>query len=123
MEGKLVSKFLYKIELYVLKILNAILASLCFIHTVLSYFNIDVEELSYIAGIGLIPLAALYLTSIAFRFCAYHRMFLHYVLINNIICYIDYEYGIPIDSKEYLLLHCVIAFIFFAVIFYMKFLK
>lgn len=122
-EGKLLSKFLYKIELYMLKILNATIASCNFAYTILSYFDISTEEITFIAGIGLLPLGALYLTSIAFRFCAYHRMFLHYILVNDIVCYIDYKYGIPIDAKEYLILHCVIAFIFFVIICYMKFKK
>ena len=106
-----------------LKILNATIASCNFAYTILSYFDISTEEITFIAGIGLLPLGALYLTSIAFRFCAYHRMFLHYILVNDIVCYIDYKYGIPIDAKEYLILHCVIAFIFFVIICYMKFKK
>ena len=35
--------------------------------------------LSYVGGISVISLIFLYLTSYMFRFCKYHRMFLHYI--------------------------------------------
>ena len=104
-----------------LKVLNAIIASCNFAYTVLSYYDISVEEITYIAGIGLLPLFALWVTSFAIKFCSYHRMFIYYILVNDIICYVDYKYSIPITAKEYLMLHCLIAFIFFAGICYMKF--
>lgn len=50
------SKRLYKTELYLLKILPALLALFYLVNILLSYFNIDIPVLSYIAGVSFIPL-------------------------------------------------------------------
>ena len=52
--------------------------------------------LSYIGGISVIPLVFLYLASYMFRFCEYHRMFLHYIVFTWIINITDDYVGIPI---------------------------
>lgn len=57
---------LYRIEIKVLKILPMLIGSLYFSNTVLSYFGIDYEIISYVAGLGLLPLCFLYLTSHCF---------------------------------------------------------
>ena len=49
-EERLKSKYLYKIELYSIKTIPVILAALCLLNTILSYFYIDVPLLSYIGG-------------------------------------------------------------------------
>lgn len=54
--------------------------------------------LSYIGGISVIPLIFLYLASYMFRFCEYHRMFLHYIVFTWIINITDYYVGIPISD-------------------------
>lgn len=65
--------------------------------------------LSYIGGISVIPLIFLYLASYMFRFCEYHRMFLHYIVFTWIINITDYYVGIPISDLEYLCLQMIIA--------------
>ena len=93
------------------------LLALCnLMNTILSYFGIDVKLFTYIAGIGILPIIFLYISSYVFKFCSYHRMFLHYVVVNNVLCYIDYEYGIDISDKDYLSIHLIIAGIFLFII-------
>lgn len=115
------SKILYKFELYLLKIIPMLIAGCNLANTILSYIGIDLPIISYISGIGLIPLIFLYLSSYAFKFCEYHRIFLHYILVNNIISYIDVNYGIPISDRAYIALHAVIVCICFYLIVYLKF--
>lgn len=94
----------------------------CFLaNTILSYFGIETEVLSYIAGIGILPLLFIYLSSFVFKFCIYHRMFIYYIFTNNIICFIDDKYGIPISCRSYLVLHLIVAAIFLFIILYLKF--
>lgn len=114
-------KRLYKLEVLALKLIPMIIATCCLLNTLLSYLNIETEILSYLSGIGLLPALFLYLSSLAFKFCIYHRMFIYYIIINNIVCYIDYKYGIPIPDKGYLDLHIFIAGIFLFIILYLKF--
>lgn len=62
--------------------------------TCLLGFNITI--FSYIGGVSFLTLAFLYLVSYVFRFCVYHRMFLHYALINNIISTVEFTVGLPV---------------------------
>ena len=103
------SKLLYKIELRLLKIIPIILAFTALLNSILSYFNIDLYILSYIGGISIFTMVFLYLSSYVFKFCEYHRMFLHYIVVTWIINTIDYYIGIPINDLEYLCLQMVIA--------------
>ena len=86
-----------------------ILAFTALLNSILSYFNIDLYILSYIGGISIFTMVFLYLSSYVFKFCEYHRMFLHYVVITWIINTIDYYIGIPINNLEYLCLQMIIA--------------
>lgn len=101
-EESLRSKTLYKIEIGLLKIIPMVLAGIYLSNTILSYFlDIDLIILSYIGGISLLPLIFLYLSSYVFRFCIYHRVFLHYITINEIILILDTHIGLPISDLEY----------------------
>lgn len=55
------------------------------VNTVSSYFGVDIPILASIAGMSLIPLIFMYISSYVFKFCEYHRMFLHYIAVNDII--------------------------------------
>ena len=88
-------KLLYKITVIVLKILPMLLAFITLLNSILSYFNIDLVILSYIGGISLIPMLFIYVASYTFKFCEYHRMFLHYIVVTWIINIIDLYIGIP----------------------------
>ena len=109
MVENLKSKLLYKIELRLLKIIPMILAFTALLNSILSYFNIDLYILSYIGGISIFTVVFLYLSSYVFKFCEYHRMFLHYIVVTWIINTIDYYIGIPINDLEYLCLQMIIA--------------
>lgn len=101
-EENLRSKTLYKVEIVLLKIIPMILAGIYLSNTILSYFlDIDLIILSYIGGISLLPLVFLYLSSYVFRFCVYHRVFLHYITINELILILDTHIGLPISDLEY----------------------
>ena len=119
-EDKLRNKYLYKIEILILKVLPMIMAGLHLLNMILSYFNIDMPIISYIGGVGIIPLLFIYVSSYVFKFCSYHRMFLHYIVVSNIVAYIDYEYVLPISDLMYLMLHLIIAGIFLFIILYLK---
>lgn len=110
------SKTLYKFELVLLKFIPFILAFVCFLNTVFSYFGIDLEFLAHIGGISLFTLLFLYVSSYVFKFCLYHRLALHYVVINNVLNIYDYYIGVPLDDRNLFILYLVIAFIFLILI-------
>lgn len=118
-EERLKDKTLYKLELYLLKIIPMLLALIAFLNTVLSYFDIDLVIWSYIGSVSLLPLIFLYMSSYVFRFCEYHRMFLHYVVITNALNVYDYYVGIPISDRELIVLHMIITGISLFIILYL----
>ena len=87
------------------------LAGLAFSNTICSYYRIDIEWMHYVGGTSILTLAFLYLASYVFKFCEYHRMFLHYIVACNAISVIDVYFGLPVGDAEYLMLHLFLAFI------------
>ena len=88
-------------------------------NSILSYLDIEVVILNYIGGVSILPLIFLYLSSYVFKFCEYHRMFLHYLLITDIINVYDYHIGFPLDDLEYLCLHMIVTAISLFMILYL----
>ena len=119
MVENLKSKTSYKIELGLLKVIPMILALTALLNSILSYFGIDLYILSYIGGVSIFTMLFLYLSSYVFKFCEYHRMFLHYIVSTWIINIIDYYVGIPISDLEYLCLQMIIAGISLFIILYL----
>lgn len=112
------SRVLYKAVIVAIKVIPILIATLFLVRSILSCIDIDVTWLSYLCGMSLIPLLFMYLVSYAFKFCTYHRMFLHYIVVNDAINYIDYYIGIPLQYHELLRLHIIIAGIFLLLIIY-----
>lgn len=117
--ANLKNKSLYKVEILLLKIIPMLLAGIHLLNSTLSYFYIDCYILSYIGSVSLIPLSFLYLSSYVFGFCAYHRMFLHYTLCNQMIILYDYYIGIPVEDLRLLVIHLGVAGVFLFVILYL----
>lgn len=112
------SRVLYKAVIVAIKVIPILIATLFLVRSILSCVDVDVTWLSYLCGMSLIPLLFMYLVSYAFKFCTYHRMFLHYIVVNDTINYIDYYIGIPLQYHELLRLHIIIAGIFLLLIIY-----
>lgn len=112
------SRVLYKAVIVAIKVIPILIATLFLVRSILSCIDVDVTWLSYLCGMSLIPLLFMYLVSYAFKFCTYHRMFLHYIVVNDAINYIDYYIGIPLQYNELLRLHIIIAGIFLLLIIY-----
>ena len=118
-EEKLRNKVLYKIHLYILKVIPMVMAFICLTNTILSYFDIDVELLSYIASNSVLTIIFFYISSYVFRFCSYHRMFMHYNTLIWILNIIDLYIGIPIGDLPYLIVSLIITVIFLFLILYL----
>ena len=114
---------LHKWVLLTLKVIPMLLAAIALLNTILSYWDIDIPLLSYLGGVSLFPLIFLYLSSYAFKFCACHRMFLHYVSVTWILNIIDYYIGIPVSNKELFLLYMILSGMFLFIILYLHLTK
>ena len=118
-EARLKSKNLYKVELYLLNIMPMVIALAYLVNTVSSYFGVDIPILASIAGMSLIPLIFMYISSYVFKFCEYHRMFIHYILTHKLLVTVDMYIGIPISDFNMLVVYLIVAGIFAIAILYL----
>ena len=108
---------LHKLLLLVLKYIPMVIA-LCYMLNTILY----IEPLSNIAGVSLLTWIFLYLASVVFEFCSYHRMFLWYILIDDVLNIIDYYWNIPISTDNLIRIHNILAGVtlFIVLILYVK---
>lgn len=114
------NKSLYKMELYLIKIIPMLFAGLSLLNTVLSYFNIDIPLISYVGSVSILTLMFMYLSSYVFKFCIYHRMFIHYTSLNWVLSIIDYYIGIPLSDRGLFLFYISLTGIFLFLILYLR---
>ena len=113
-----VNKNLYKLVLYLVKVIPMVISGIYVLNTVLSYFDIDTPILSYL--VQFLFIGGLYILSYVFKFCIYHRLFIHYILITLILNIIDYHFGLPVSDKGVFLLYMIITGIFLFLILYFR---
>lgn len=98
----------YKLLIIVLKFIP-MLTALCYMSsTIFNYFGYNIEPLSNFGGMSLLTWLFIYLASIVFNFCAYHRIFLWYIFIDDLFNIIDYYIIIPISTDSILMLHNIL---------------
>ena len=119
MEEKRLNKTLYLIEIKLLKFIPYLTALFYVLNTILSYFNIDCSMFSILAGHSIISILFMLLSSYVFKFCEYHRIPLYYMIVTECINLYDWYIGIPIENKEILILHLILAGITMFVILYL----
>lgn len=108
---------LFKSEMLVLKVLPMVLAFLALLSTIFDRYEINSVILNYIMFFTVYLF--LYLSSYVFKFCEYHRMFLHYIVLTNIISIYDVYVGIPLDYYWMFRVYLIITGIFAFIILYM----
>lgn len=99
----------YKLFIVLLKYIPIFIALIYTLNTYAAFIGIEISAANNIAGISLLTWIFMYMATIVFKFCSYHRMFLYYILIVDIINIIDYYIGIPITDFQLLMLHSIIT--------------
>lgn len=122
MEEKL-SKKMIKNFVLATKVLPMIIAAIYFLNSTISFFYGNDIPLNYLGGVSLLPVLYLYLASYTFKLCEYYRMYLHYIIVINIINIYDYYIGIPIDDISMYLLCVLLTTITMFIIIYLKFFR
>lgn len=102
------SKVSHKVLILVVKYIPMFISIFYILNTLLCWINIDTPVISNIAGVSMLTWIFLYLSSIVFQFCIYHRMFLYYILVTDLINIYDFYLGIPISTVQLLSVHSVI---------------
>lgn len=106
------NKRMYKLELICVKYVPILIALITLIDVILYYFDIDFELINYIASTSFLTMIPVYISSYVYKFCEYHRMFLHYIVVNKVVMMIDLYIGIPLGDFMLLVLYLIIAGIF-----------
>ena len=118
-KSRQLNRNLYFIEIKLLKILPSLIALIYFINITLNLIGVNLNSLSYLAGMSFIPLLFMYISSYVFQFCEYHRLPLHYILITNLLSIIGYEFEISVDVWLYIIIHSVLFGLTIAVALYL----
>lgn len=125
-ETTLKSKYLYKLTLATIKLLPMIMVVSYILMFILANTIEAFVIIPHILGTVIAPLVLLYLISYLFRYCYFHRMFIHYYAFVEILNVTDYYVRIPISDKAISLLHDSVSVIFIIsviVIYIIKFKK
>lgn len=118
-EVSLRSKHLYKLFIIILKYIPMIISSCYILNTILAIAGIDFPILSILSGMSIFTWVFMYIATVVFRFCNYHRMFLWYILSNNILNLIDYYIKLPISDFNMLAINVVLIGIFLFITLYL----
>ena len=117
MEENLSLKLVKIFRIY-LKLIPILLAIASFVNCIFAYYGIQLKVLAHLFMILLISFV--YVASYVLKFCEYHRISLHYIVIIYIINCYDYYIGIPIDYKELFILYSIITFFTIIIAIYLK---
>lgn len=106
------NKRMYKLELICVKYIPILIALITLIDVILYYFDINFELINHVAGTSFLTMIPMYISSYVYKFCEYHRMFLHYIVVNKVVMMIDLYIGIPLGDFMLLVLYLIVAGIF-----------
>ena len=93
-----------------------LMAIMYFINSILSLLDIYTSIISYNFYCGFIPLLLIYVCCSVLKYCTQYKAYLGYVAINNIINWIDYEYGF---TEEVMIGWIIVIGTFFCLISYL----
>ena len=106
------NKRMYKLELICVKYIPILIALITLIDVILYYFDINFELINNVADTSFLTMIPMYISSYVYKFCEYHRMFLHYIVVNKVVMMIDLYIGIPLEDFMLLVLYLIVAGIF-----------
>lgn len=108
-EAKCLRSKQYKLLLVMLKYIPILISFIYVLNTFAAFVGIDIPAANNIAGMSLLTWIFMYIATIVFKFCNYHRMFLYYILIVDTINIVDYYIGIPVSDFQLLMIHSIIT--------------
>lgn len=103
-----------------IRVIPIIISIIYFINTILTYFGYRIELFSALCGISLLPMIFIYLSSIVFKFCLRHRLFIYYIGFSEAEAWIDYKIGIPVSSEVIFIFDIIIFVLLIAYVIYLR---
>ena len=103
--GNLKSKTLYKYTINLLRILPIFMVLSYLLMLICFYYSPRLIIIPHIIGTVGVPLAFIYITSYVFRFCAFHRVFIHYYAFINILNVSHHYFSDILDPNIVTIIH------------------
>ena len=115
-------RLFYKMELSLLKIIPMLIAGMYMADTVLFCLDVSMALPSFFFGTSLLPLLFIYLSSFVFQFCEWHRIFIYYVFVINMLNYLSLYSAFCFDNDKMIAVHLIVAgaCLFLALFLYVK---
>ena len=114
-------QMLNKLLLVLIRIIPMLMAA-CFIADSLGYFyGYNLVIANYIGGSSILTIIFLYIASYRLRFCSYHRVPLHYLVIGNCVGFYDDYVGLPVGDVYYAFIQLTILMVFVLLYIYLRF--
>lgn len=88
-----------KVLSIIVKYLPVLIALMYFINSILSLLDIYNSIISYNFYCGFVPLFLIYICCAVLHYCTQYKAYLGYIAINNLINWLDYEYGFTEDAR------------------------
>lgn len=88
-----------KVLSIIVKYLPPFLATMYFLNSVLSMLGIYISGISHCCYCGLVPLFLIYVCCSVLKYCIQYKAYLWYITVNDIINWLDYEYGFTEDTR------------------------
>ena len=88
-----------KVLSIIVKYLPVLIALMYFINSILSLLDIYNSIISYSFYCGFVPLFLIYICCAVLHYCTQYKAYLGYIAINNLINWLDYEYGFTEDVR------------------------
>ena len=122
------TKELYKIDLFLLKLLPMIMAFSYMIAQYAALLNIGsgfilvLQIVTHYLGLLLAPMMFMLISSKVFQFCNYNRLFIYYILVIQLMNITNWYFKIPISNLAYNVTQDIITvgFLLIALIMYIK---
>lgn len=125
-ETTLKSKYLYKFTLATIKVLPMVLVISYILMFILANTFEKYVVIPHLLGTVVAPLTFLYLVSYLFRYCYFHRMFIHYYAFIELLNVSDYYGCVPLSDTCIQWFHDIVSIIFIisvCVVYVIKFKK
>lgn len=84
-EASLKSKEMYKVTILLLKVLHMVMVFAYLLMLCCFYYAPKYVVVPHLLGTVFAPLAFIYITSYVFKFCEFHRIFIHYYAFISIL--------------------------------------
>lgn len=120
-----INKNLYKVNLFLLKLLPMLMCAGLIIATYGALvqasegFTLILQIASHYICLSIAPIAFMYISSYVFKFCNYHRMFIHYIAIIELMNVTNWYFKVPVSNQLWNGIQDVITIVFFIITIFM----